>query len=109
MVRPEDVVVDFLSVLDPGRGHEVHLVIAERWAYLRLPAELPLAGRLAQLASLLLTSSEGSKAFSPDVAADAITLETGDVAATVWTTRLPIPASGAAVGGWTSQCWSERP
>ncbi|NEA35948.1 SAM-dependent methyltransferase [Streptomyces sp. SID13031] len=85
VTRPEDVVVDFLSVLDPGSGREVHLVIADRGAYLRLPAGVPLAGRLAPLADLLQTSGEGAKPFSPGSAADAIALETGDVAATVWT------------------------
>lgn len=83
--RPEDVVVDFLSVLDPGSGREVHLVIADRGAYLRLPAGVPLAGRLAPLADLLQSSGEGDKPFSPGSAAEAIALETGDVAATVWT------------------------
>jgi hypothetical protein len=85
VTRPEDVVVDFLSVLDPGPGREVHLVIADRGAYLKLPAGVPLAGRLAPLADLLQTSGEGAKPFSPGDAADAIALETGDVAATVWT------------------------
>ncbi|GAA1554538.1 hypothetical protein GCM10009789_04920 [Kribbella sancticallisti] len=83
--RPEDVVVDFLSVLDPGQGREVHLVIADHGAYLRLPAGVPLAGRLASLADLLAAGGEGAKPFSPGSAADAIALETGDVAATVWT------------------------
>lgn len=83
--RPEDVVVDFLSVLDPGSGREVHLVIADRGAYLRLPAGVPLAGRLAPLADLLQSSGEGAKPLSPGSAAEAIALETGDVAATVWT------------------------
>ncbi|WBQ05898.1 SAM-dependent methyltransferase [Kribbella sp. CA-293567] len=83
--RPEDVVLDFLSVLDPGSGREVHLVIADRGAYLRLPAGVPLAGRLAPLAGLLQTSGDGAKPFSPGSAADAIALETGDVAAMVWT------------------------
>jgi hypothetical protein len=85
VTRPEDVVVDFLSVLDPGSGREVHLVIADRGAYLKLPAGVPLAGRLAPLADLLQTSGEGAKPFSPGSAADAIALETGDVSATVWT------------------------
>ncbi|MFI5711096.1 SAM-dependent methyltransferase [Kribbella sp. NPDC051620] len=85
VTRSEDVVVDFLSVLDPGSGREVHLVIADRGAYLKLPAGVPLAGRLAPLADLLQTSGEGAKPFSPGSAADAIALETGDVAATVWT------------------------
>jgi hypothetical protein len=85
VTRPEDVVVDFLSVLDPGSGREVHLVIADRGAYLKLPAGVPLAGRLAPLAELLQTSGEGAKSFSPGSAADAIALETGDVAATIWT------------------------
>ncbi|MEV8373901.1 SAM-dependent methyltransferase [Kribbella sp. NPDC056861] len=85
VLRPEDVVIDFLSVLDPGSGRETHLVIADRGAYLRLPAGVPLAGRLAPLAELLQTSGEGAKPFSPESAADAIALETGDVAATVWT------------------------
>lgn len=85
VTRPEDVVVDFLSVLDPGSGREVHLVIADRGAYLRLPAGVPLAGRLAPLADLLQSSGEGAKPFSPGSAADAIALETGDVAATIWT------------------------
>ncbi|GAA3596932.1 hypothetical protein [Kribbella ginsengisoli] len=85
VTRPEDVVVDFLSVLDPGSGREVHLVIADRGAYLKLPAGVPLAGRLAPLADLLQTSGEGAKPFSPGSAADAIALETGDVRATVWT------------------------
>ena len=77
--------VDFLSVLDPGQGREVHLVIADRGAYLRLPAGVPLAGRLAPLADLLAAGGEGAKPFSPGSAADAIALETGDVAATIWT------------------------
>ncbi|MEV6411045.1 SAM-dependent methyltransferase [Kribbella sp. NPDC051718] len=85
VTRPEDVVVDFLSVLDPGSGREVHLVIAGRGAYLKLPAGVPLAGRLAPLADLLQTSGEGAKPFSPGSAAEAIALETGDVAATIWT------------------------
>jgi hypothetical protein len=85
VVRPEDVVVDFLSVLDPGQGREVHLVIADRGAYLRLPAGVPLAGRLAPLAELVAAGSDGAKPFSPGSAADAIALETGDVAATIWT------------------------
>ena len=85
VLRPEDVAVEFLSALDPGRGHEVHLLIADRGAYLRLPAGVPLAGRLAPLAELLQTSGQGAKPFSPGQAADAIALETGDVAATIWT------------------------
>ncbi|GAA1542793.1 hypothetical protein [Kribbella lupini] len=85
VLRPEDVVVDFLSVLDPARGREVHLLVADRGTYLKLPAGVPLAGRLAPLAELLGTSAEGAKPLSPGAAADAIALETGDVEATVWT------------------------
>lgn len=85
VLRPEDVIVDFLSVLDPARGREVHLLVADRGTYLKLPVGVPLAGRLAPLAELLGTSSEGAKPFSPGAAADAIALETGDVEATVWT------------------------
>lgn len=85
VLRPEDVAADFLSVLDPARGREVHLLIADRGSYLALPAAVPLAGRLARLADLLQSSAEGAKPFSPEAAADAITLQTGDVAATVWT------------------------
>lgn len=77
--------VDFLSVLDPGQGREVHLVIADRGAYLRLPIGVPLAGRLAPLAELLGAGGEGDKPFSPGSAAEAIALETGDVPATIWT------------------------
>jgi hypothetical protein len=83
VLRPEDLVVDFLSVLESGR--EVHLVVAERGAYLKMPDGVPLAGRLAAVGELLLGASEGDKPFSPGAAADAIALETGDVAATVWT------------------------
>jgi hypothetical protein len=85
VLRPEDVVVDFLSVLDPARGREVHLLVADRGTYLKLPVGVPLAGRLAPLAELLGTSADGAKPFSPGAAADAIALETGDVEATVWT------------------------
>ncbi|MEV6284043.1 SAM-dependent methyltransferase [Kribbella sp. NPDC051770] len=85
VLRPEDVVVDFLSVLDPARGREVHLLVADRGTYLKLPVGVPLAGRLAPLAELLATSADGAKPFSPGAAADAIALETGDVEATVWT------------------------
>ncbi len=85
VLRPEDVVVDFLSVLDPARGREVHLLVADRGTYLKLPVGIPLAGRLAPLAELLGASAEGAKPFSPGAAADAIALETGDVEATVWT------------------------
>ncbi|MGC4937323.1 hypothetical protein [Kribbella sp. DT2] len=91
VLRPEDVVVDFLSVLDPGRGREVHLLVADRGTYLKLPVGVPLAGRLAPLAELLGTSSDSAKPFSPGAAADAIALETGDVEATVWTHN---PADG---------------
>jgi hypothetical protein len=83
VVRPEDVVADFLSVLDPGR--EVHLVVADRGVYLKMPGGVPLAGRLAALSTLLQGDGSGAKPFSPGAAADAIALETGDVAATVWT------------------------
>ena len=85
VLRVEDVAVEFLSVLDPGRGREVHLLIADRGAYLRLPAGVPLAERLAPLAELMRASGEGAKPFSPGQAADTIALETGDVAATIWT------------------------
>ena len=85
VLRPEDVVTDFLSVLDPRQGREVHLVIADRGAYLKLPAAVPLAGRLAPLAELLGTTGAGDKPWSSGAAADAIALETDDVAATVWT------------------------
>ncbi|WP_432943014.1 SAM-dependent methyltransferase [Kribbella sp. CA-253562] len=85
VLRPEDVVVDFLSVLDPARGREVHLLVADRGAYLKLPVGVPLAGRLAPLADLLAGSADGAKPYSPGAAADAIALETGDVEATVWT------------------------
>src|SRR5882757_5042121 len=85
VLRPEDVAVDFLSVLDPGRDHEVHLLLADRGVYLRLPAGVPLAGRLAPLAELLRSSGEAAKPFSLGQAAEAIALETGDVAATIWT------------------------
>lgn len=83
VLRPEDVVVDFLSVLDPGR--ELHLVVADRGVYLKMPGGVPLAGRLAALSEILQTGGAGAKPFSPGAAADAIALETGDVATTVWT------------------------
>ncbi|WP_041289599.1 SAM-dependent methyltransferase [Kribbella flavida] len=85
VLRPEDVTLDFLSVLDPARGREVHVLVADRGAYLKLPAATPLAGRLAPLAELRGTAADGRKPFSPGAAADLITLETGDVEATVWT------------------------
>lgn len=44
-----------------------------------------MAGRLAALSTLLQGDGAGAKPFSPGAAADAIALETGDVAATVWT------------------------
>jgi hypothetical protein len=83
VLRPEDVVVDFLSVLDPGR--DLHLVVADRGVYLKMPGGVPLAGRLAALSEILRTDGTGDKPFSAGAAADAIALETGDVAATVWT------------------------
>lgn len=63
----------------------MHLVIADRGAYLKLPAAVPLAGRLAPLAELLATTGAGDKPWSSGAAAEAIALETGDVAATIWT------------------------
>jgi hypothetical protein len=83
VLRPEDVVVDFLSVLDPGR--ELHLVVADRGVYLKMPGGVPLAGRLAALSEILRTDGTGDKPFSPGAAAAAIALETGDVVTTVWT------------------------
>ncbi|TWD80155.1 nodulation protein S (NodS) [Kribbella amoyensis] len=85
VLRPEDVVVDFLSVLDPDRGRAAHLLIAGRGAYLELPAGGSLSGRLAAVAEFLHSSDDGVKPFSPETAADTITLETGGVSATVWT------------------------
>jgi hypothetical protein len=96
VVRPEDVVAGFLSVLDPGR--EVHLVVADRGVYLKMPGGVPLAGRLAALSTLLQGDGAGAKPFSPGAAADAIALETGDVAATVWTHN-PADARDAGAGG----------
>ncbi len=85
VIRPEDAVTDFLSVLDPGHGREVHLVAAERGAYLKLPAGISLAGRLAAIAELQARTGEGDTPFSPETAAAAIAFETGAVPFTVWT------------------------
>ena len=85
VTRPEDAVTDFLSVLDPAHGREVHLVAAERGIYLKLPAGIPLAGRLAAIAALHASSGEGDRPFSAETAAAAITLETGSTPFTVWT------------------------
>jgi hypothetical protein len=62
VVRPEDVVAGFLSVLDPGR--EVHLVVADRGVYLKMPGGVPLAGRLAALSTLLQGDGAGAKPTS---------------------------------------------
>ena len=85
VVRPEDAVTDFLSVLDPAHGREVHLLAAERGVYLKLPAGVPLAGRLAAIAELQASTGEGDKPFSPETAAAAIALEAGAIPFTVWT------------------------
>ncbi|MFI7059493.1 SAM-dependent methyltransferase [Kribbella sp. NPDC050124] len=85
VVRPEDAVTDFLSVLDPAHGHEVHLLAAERGIYLKLPAGVPLEGRLAAIAALQASSGESDKPFSPATAAAAIAREAGAVPFTVWT------------------------
>ncbi|TCO15447.1 nodulation protein S (NodS) [Kribbella steppae] len=85
VLRPEDAVTDFLSVLDPAHGREVHLVAAERGVYLKLPAGIPLEGRLAAIAALHASSGESDKAFSPATAAAAIALEAGAIPFTVWT------------------------
>jgi hypothetical protein len=85
VIRPEDAVTDFLSVLDPAHGREVHLVAAERGVYLRLPAGVPLEGRLAAIAALQASSGESDKPFSPATAAAAIARETGAIPFTVWT------------------------
>jgi hypothetical protein len=85
VVRAEDAVSDFLSVLDPAHGREVHLVAAERGAYLKLPAGVSLEGRLAAIAALQASSRESDTPFSPQTAAAAIALEAGTIPFTVWT------------------------
>ncbi|MEI8407280.1 MULTISPECIES: SAM-dependent methyltransferase [unclassified Kribbella] len=85
VLRPEDAVTDFLSVLDPAHGREVHLVAAERGVYLKLPAGIPLEGRLAAIAALHASSGESDKPFSPATAAAAIVREAGAIPFTVWT------------------------
>jgi hypothetical protein len=94
VVRPEDAVTDFLSVLDPAHGREVHLLAAERGVYLKLPAGVTLEGRLAAIAALEASSGESDKPFSPATAAAAIAREAGAIPFTVWThhpsdTRIP--------------------
>jgi hypothetical protein len=85
VVRPEDAVTDFLSVLDPAHGREVHLVAAERGVYLKLPTGVSLEGRLAAIAALHASSGESDKPFSPATAAAAIVREAGAIPFTVWT------------------------
>jgi hypothetical protein len=85
VIRPEDAVTDFLSVLDPSHGREVHLLAAERGVYLKLPVDVPLEARLAAIAALQARSSEGDKPFSPASAAAAIAREAGAIPFTVWT------------------------
>ena len=85
VIRPEDAVTDFLAVLDPSHGREVHLLAAERGAYLKLPAGVPLEGRLAAIAALQASSGESDKPFSPATAAAAIVREAGAIPYTVWT------------------------
>ena len=85
VARPEDAVTDFLSVLDPAHGREVHLVAAERGAYLKLPVGVPLAGRLAAIAAVHASTGEGDMPFSLEAAAAAIRLETGTTPFTIWT------------------------
>jgi hypothetical protein len=85
VVRPEDAVTDFLSVLDPAHGREVHLVAAERGVYLKLPTGVTLEGRLAAIAALHASSGASDKPFSPATAAAAIVREAGTVPFTVWT------------------------
>ncbi|WP_433163273.1 class I SAM-dependent methyltransferase [Kribbella sp. CA-247076] len=85
VLRPEDAVTDFLSVLDPAHGREVHLLAAERGVYLRLPVDVPLKARLAAIAALQSRSREGDTPFSPATAAAAIAREAGAVPFTVWT------------------------
>ncbi|TDD19894.1 hypothetical protein E1218_23250 [Kribbella turkmenica] len=85
VLRPEDAVTDFLPVLDPAHGREVHLLAAERGAYLRLPADVSLEARLAAIAALQSRSREGDKPFTPATAAAAIAREAGSIPFTVWT------------------------
>jgi hypothetical protein len=85
VVRPEDAVTDFLSVLDPAHGREVHLVAAERGVYLKLPTGVTLEGRLAAIAALHASSGASDKPFSPATAAAAIVREAGAIPFTVWT------------------------
>jgi hypothetical protein len=85
VVRPEDAVTDFLSVLDPAHGREVHLLAAERGIYLRLPVDVPMEGRLAAIAALHASSGVSDKPFSPAPAAAAIAREAGALPFTVWT------------------------
>ncbi|WP_066956519.1 hypothetical protein [Streptomyces lushanensis] len=69
VLRAEDAVLDFLSVLTDGRGGEVRVILGDRAEMLTLAAETDTAERLALLASHVRPVTDGIAAPGPEVLA----------------------------------------
>ncbi|KOG59652.1 hypothetical protein ADK76_15995 [Streptomyces griseoflavus] len=87
VLRVEDAVLDFLSVLtdpDPGGGPAA-VVLADRGDILTLPAGLPPAERLALLAPYVRSAEDDAASPGPDALADLVHRAAGGHSARVWT------------------------
>ncbi|MEV5596541.1 hypothetical protein [Streptomyces sp. NPDC052496] len=87
VLRVEDAVLDFLSVLtdpDPGAGPAA-VVLADRGDILTLPAGTPSAERLARLAPYVRPAEEDAASPGPAALAGLIRRAAGGRSARVWT------------------------
>ncbi|MYR97744.1 MULTISPECIES: hypothetical protein [unclassified Streptomyces] len=93
VLRAEDAVLDFLSVLTApesvhrqDEGHEVHVLLGDTGEHLVLPAGLPLADRLAALARHIRPVDESAASPGPQALAALIEAAAqGAEAARLWT------------------------
>ncbi|MFE4379574.1 hypothetical protein [Streptomyces cyaneofuscatus] len=92
VLRAEDAVLDFLSVLtapeslhQQGGGHEVHVLLGDTGEHLVLPADLPPAERLAAVARHVRPVDESAASPGPEALATLIEAAARGAEARLWT------------------------
>ncbi|MFI5902962.1 hypothetical protein [Streptomyces cyaneofuscatus] len=92
VLRAEDAVLDFLSVLTApeslhrqGGGHEVHVLLGDTGEHLVLPADLPPAERLAAVARHIRPVDESAASPGPEALAGLIEAAARGAEARLWT------------------------
>ncbi|MFI1398282.1 SAM-dependent methyltransferase [Streptomyces sp. NPDC020681] len=85
VLRAEDAVLDFLSVLDAAQGQEVHVLCGDAVKQIALPAESDLTERLALLAGYVRPVDEAAASPGPKALAALIERSAAGRPARLWT------------------------